>query len=250
MQAAALSGLLGSSFKRGANEEAYRRAMHQHKTVQDRERRQKQDEARNDSAELGDLAATVVTAEQAETFRIELDAYQTATIEALEINREALDFARERLQATLAQAHTLDDGRRVFESEDGLRVFDEFGNELSPEIITPEEIPDHHPQAETYFKQLTDVRALETEQQELLEYQSDLDDAAERLDSGDLAVPEYDELRETLRESAPDAVRAHIPDMETSEPTNAAPTTQTALDLNLDAELANAIQPTIPGLGR
>lgn len=247
MQAAALSGLLGSSFKRGANEEAYRRSLHQHKTVQDRERKQKQDEARNDTAELGDLAATVVTAEQAETFRIELDTYQTATIEALEINREALDFARERLQATLAQAHTLEDGRRVFETEDGRRVIDEFGNEVSPDVITPEEIPNGLIKAEQYLDERDTVLSLEAEQTELLEYQSDLDAAAERLDSGTLTGEEYDDLRADLRETAPDAVRTYIPGMEIAE---AEPAPNTTLDLNLDAELANAIQPTVPGLGR
>lgn len=250
IQATIATGFLGSNFRRGANEEAYRRSLHQHKTVQDRERRQKQDEARNDSAELGDLAATVVTAEQAETFRIELDAYQTATIEALEINREALDFARERLQATLAQAHTLEDGRRVFETEDGLRVFDEFGNELSPDVITPDQIPNHKPSWEYFSEGQTLVRELEAEQAELLDYQSDLDEAAERLDNGTLTGEEYDDLRADLRETAPDAVRAHIPGMEISEPTNPAPTAQTDLNLNLDAELANAIQPTVPGFTR
>lgn len=247
MQSAALSGLLGSSFKRGANEEAYRRALHQHKTAQERERRQKQDEARNDTADLGDLAATMVTAEQAEVFRLELDAYQVATIEALEINREALDSARERLAETLEEAHTLDDGRRVFKSEDGLHVIDEFGNQVSSDIITPEEIPNSAPSAEEFLQQRLNVSALETQQTELLDYQSDLDDAVERLDSGKLTVSEYDDLRADLRDAAPEAVRAGIPGMEVTE---AEPSTNPTLDLNLDAELANAIQPSTPGFGR
>lgn len=247
MQAVAVSSFLGSSFRRGANEEAYRRALHQHKTVQDRERRQKQDEARDDSAEFGDLAATVITAEQAETFRIELDTYHTATIEALEINREALDFARERLAETLERAHTLDDGRRVFETEDGQRVFDEFGNEVSPDLITPEEILDHHPKWEEYSERSDRVGELETEQSRLLEFQAELDEASERLDSGTLTVREFDDLRAELRDTAPDAVRAIIPGMEISE---VEPTANAALDLNLDSELANAIQAAVPCLGR
>lgn len=254
IQATALTGTLGLSFKRGANEDAYRRARQQHRAAQERDRRQKESEARADAADFGDLAASVITIEQAETFRVELDAYQAATIEALQVNQQALELARERLSETLAQAHVLEDGRRVFETEDGLRVFDEFGNELSPDVITPDEIPNHKPSWEYYLEGQNLVRELEAEQTELLDYQADLDDAAERLDSGDLTVQEFDELRSSLRESAPDAVRARISGMEPREAEvtitipSAAPNQNTAL--NLDADLSNAIQPSIPGLGR
>ncbi|MEO0384564.1 MAG: hypothetical protein AAF234_13535 [Pseudomonadota bacterium] len=203
---AALTGFLGSSFKRGADAEAYRRAVQNFKAERDRKARK--DEARNDSAEIADLGGMAITAVQAETFRVELETYQTATIEALELNREALDQARQRLAETLAQAFILEDGRRVFKTEDGQRVIDEFGEDVSPEIIAPEHIPDHHPTAETFFEQLGHVRALEQEQTDLLEFQSELDDLDALLDGGDMTVRELDEAREHLRQNAPEAVRA------------------------------------------
>ncbi|MFN3171229.1 MAG: hypothetical protein ACE37E_11110 [Hyphomicrobiales bacterium] len=248
MQALVTSGFLGSSFRRGANEEAYRRALHQHKTAQDRERRQKQDEARNDAAEFGDFATTVITDKQAATFQIELDTYQTATVEALEINREALDLAREQLAATLAEAYVLEDGRRVFETEDGLRVFDEFGNELSADTITPEEIPDQYPSWEHYLGRQQNVQTLEAEQTELLDFQTDLDAATDRLDSGDLTVDEYDELRAELRDAAPQSVNELLGRASVLENDATAPAPN--IDLNLDADLAAAIQPSVPGLRR
>ena len=41
----------------------------------------------------------------------------------------------------LAKAYVLDDGRRVFETADGARVYDEFGEFVPPEIIDPDLIP-------------------------------------------------------------------------------------------------------------
>ncbi len=245
---AALTGLLGSSFKRGADAEAYRRTVLHHQAERERERKARKEDARNDSAEIADIGGMAITAVQAETFRVELETYQTATIEALELNREALDLARTQLARTLERAYVLEDGRRVFETEDGTKVFDESGNELSPDVITPDEIPDHHPGWETYLSDIDAVQKLEAEQTELLEFQADLDETAEQLDRGDMTVREFDDLREQLRENAPDSVRerlGHDPLEQAAVP----PSRDLAAPLNLDADLKAlpTPRPLIPG---
>jgi hypothetical protein len=239
---AAVTHDLGTSFRRGADEEAYRRALRNHQAVRERDR--KRDEARNDAEEIGDFAGAVISVEQAETLRLELETYQTATVEALLENEQALEHVQQQLEALMRDAHVLEDGRRVFKTEDGTRVFDEFGQELDAEAITPDDIDDQRPRWESVSALNEQREALQLERSQLLGYQNDLDEVAERLDSGEMTLREYDELRETLRQSAPDAVRARIPGMEVSDK---APTVQDSF--NLDAELAAAIQPTAPSLG-
>jgi len=253
MMQVALSGFLGSSFKRGADAEAHRRAVLFHQAERERERKQRKDDARNDSAEIGDLGGMAITAAQAKTFQIEINEYQTATVEALEQNRMVLDRAREKLAETLAQAYTLEDGRRVFKSEDGQRVIDEFGNEVQPDIVDPDEIPNHLPSAEQFLAERGTVLELEAERSGLLEFQDKLDEMDALLDSGEMTVRELDEVREHLRDSAPDAVRARLSGLEPQEisPSSLAPTqlSNQAAALDLDADLAAAVRPTAPVMG-
>lgn len=243
-----VAGMLGASFRKGVNEDAYRRALWQHREQQDRERRQKQDEFRDDASDLIDIVATIITTEQAATLRLELNTYEVATIEALQANREALDLARERLAETLLRAHVLEDGRRVFKTQDGTQVFDEHGDELTADIITPEEIDDGRPTWEQFKAERDAVRALEAEQSELLEFQSELDAAAELLDSGKMTQNQFDEIRADLRRNAPDAVRAQFEGA--SIDVEREPFAERPADLDLDAELATVVRPTALGLDR
>ena len=239
----AVAGMLGVSFRKGVNEDAYRRAVWRHRDQQERERRQKQNEFREDASDLADIAAAIIATKQAAVFRLELEAYDAATVEALQMNQEALDLARERLLATLARAHVLEDGRRVFKTADGTQVFDEHGEELGVETIAPDEIADDRPTWEQFKAERDAVRALEAEQSELLHYQSELDAAAELLDSGEMTQDQFDEMRTSLRENAPEAVRARIHGASNDVEH------QPSINLDLDAELAIAIKPTAPGLG-
>ncbi|MEL6933399.1 MAG: hypothetical protein AAFO17_09940 [Pseudomonadota bacterium] len=72
------------------------------------------------------------------------------TVEALISNQEALDAVKERIDVILMRAHALEDGRRVFKTEDGTQVFDQFGEEVGPEVIAPEDIDDSAPRWEDF----------------------------------------------------------------------------------------------------
>ena len=239
---------LRSTFQRGVNEEAYRRLQWQHREQQDRERRQRQNEVDQSESDLLDMAAVVITVEQAEIFQSEIDTYQLATVEALEENRKALDRVRERLDSYMERAHRLEDGRRVFKTESGLQVFDEYGVELSADVISPDEIPDHLPRWEQVEEALNELERLEAEQAELLEYQADLDEAQELLDGGEMTQEQFDNLREQIAVDAPDAVKSRISGTDVSLESSL-PTATLSSDIDLDAQLAAMpiAKPLVPG---
>lgn len=77
---------------------------------------------------------------QITAFRVKLDRYDEKTVEALMENRVALEEVQKRLDDMLGKAHVLPDGRRVFKTQDGTRVFDETGLELKADVIDPNAI--------------------------------------------------------------------------------------------------------------
>ena len=140
-------------------------------------------------------------------FQIQLDKYDTHTVEALMENREALDRVRERLDDMLGKAHVLPDGRRVFKTMDGESVFDQHGAKLGFEEVDPASIADNKPKWEK-FKDLDDERArLGQERQGLVDYQGKLDKAREWLDGGDITEAELSTMQRDLRDTMPEAVR-------------------------------------------
>lgn len=49
-------------------------------------------------------------------------------------------------------ALTIDDGRRVFKTEDGVQVFDEFGTEIAPSVLDFELIDASKPTWKNFLK--------------------------------------------------------------------------------------------------
>ena len=139
-----------------------------------------------------------------------LSIYDQALVEALQANREALDASEEQLDALLTEAHVLEDGRRVFKAEDGLRVVDEQGQALGADEIDPDRIEDWRPSAETYLSARVRHQELLETQAELIDYQTRLDEAQDRLAEGDLSEEEVEALDDLLGD-APTALRAHLP---------------------------------------
>lgn len=211
-----VAGSLGREFK-NRNEAALRQRLLQEQRAE-RDRRERRAVADGKAAEMMDLAVSVLTSTEVAEFSVELDTYDTATVEALQENERQLDFVRERIEALLSKAYILPDGRRVFKTEDGLRVFDEHGLELDAETIDPDVIPEQHPRWEAYKPEFDRFQELERERTRLLEYQSELDDAREQLNSGEMTREEYDELRDHLKDTMPEAVRAHVPGLTNDEP--------------------------------
>lgn len=243
-----LAGTLSREF--GGRSQAAVFQHFQRKQSEERVRRDRDDRADDKKSDFLDVASIVSEAELS-TFRLEIDRYDTATIEALYANETALALILQQKEELFMQAHVLADGRRVFKSEDGVRVFDEFGEELDASTIDPDEIDNARPYWEAYEPKLAEELRLIEERQELLDYQTQLDEARERLDAGDLTQDEFEALRDDLTTAMPDAVRAHIPELAAEQdPVNDMAERQPiALDLSDDMRpTAMAPAMSAPGL--
>lgn len=168
---------------------------------------------------VADAASLIVVATEAELQRFEkkLDVYDEATVIALMENQRALDLTQARLDLMLDQAHVIEDGRRVFKSQTGLFVIDEFGNEISPDELDADLIGDDKPTAEQYLEGLHQKESLLQDRQKILEFQEKADDAREKIQDGDLSKSELDELDAELADALPVSVRNHVPGFDTAE---------------------------------
>ena len=169
-----------------------------------RNQRQKKDarleQTEDNTASFANAAAVVVPASQKQimAFDANLTLYETATVEALMDNAYQLERVQAQIDALLAQAHVMDDGRRVFRTEDGTQVFDEFGQEVVREDINPETIPDTAPQWEVFNTLRIQGAALELERQELLAYQDRLDAARDTIAEGNITEADLEALETSL----------------------------------------------------
>ena len=179
--------------------------------------RDKDEDARESDAD-GALIVVMATDAEIADFTVELDAYDTATVEALTINREQMEAVQADLEEMLGEAYVLEDGRRVFKTEDGLRVFDEKGQELSADDLDPGLIDDRKPTWETYSSSISTYDSLAKERTGLLDYQNDLDTVRERLKAGDVSADELRQMDDDLRRSLPDAVKKLLPQDMQDEP--------------------------------
>lgn len=221
---------------------------------EDRERKQQHEQSQDTTSDLLDLATVIVSADEIADFQITLTEYDAATVAALQANELAIDQVRERLDALLAQAHELPDGRRVFKTRDGLRVFDENGTELDVSVVDPELIADSRPRWEDYQPDWLRLQALEEERVDLLDYQHRLDDARLQLDDGDITREEFDKLRDDLVRDMPEAVRAQLPDAQADE-LDKARSVERDIELDIagdmvpDSMTVPAAKPFVPGGG-
>ncbi len=117
-----------------------------------------------------------------------LDAQEVAILNALTENQLHLDQIDRllgevelRLQDLLAQAYILEDGRRVFKSEDGTFVIDEFGENVSRDEVDFELVTG--PSAQLYMKELASKNSLTEEHATVLEQRNQLHLAHDKLDS-------------------------------------------------------------------
>ncbi|WP_299971478.1 hypothetical protein [uncultured Roseobacter sp.] len=179
------------------------------------------------------LTALLVTGDTKYAARLQelnerVDLHSSATIEALLENQERLDAIEQRMDHMLSEAYVLPDGRRVFKSEDGVRVEDEFGAVVSASEVDPDSIEDYRPSLETWEAAYEQKQALNDERAELIEYQNKLDQAQTLIDQGGLSADDFDDLDNLMTSDVPDAVRARLP---SSDPAFRAAQTPTS---NLD----------------
>lgn len=211
-----VAGGLGNAFRDSTQSAAYLK-LFARQQEEERLRRERRADFESDASDTLDLALTVITAPETREFRVELDLYSTASVEALQQNEIALANVQKRLDKVFAQSYTLPDGRKVWKTVDGTEVYDERGEKLSLAVIDPAEIADELPRWETVKPMIGERDLLLKERTDILDYQGKLDDAHERLDAGDLSRKEFDAMREDLKADMPDVVRAHVPDMEAKD---------------------------------
>ncbi|MBL4768042.1 MAG: hypothetical protein JKY94_10060 [Rhodobacteraceae bacterium] len=188
------------------------------KTRVDQERREKLEDRLEDQILAFAVEVVMATEQQLKQFNVKLDTYDEATVVALMDNQERLDAVQARILLTLEQAYVHEDGRRVFKTEDGTQVFDEFGQELNTEEIDFDLIGAERPTWEAYSAERALENGLMAERTEILEFQEQVDAAREQIADGEISEADLDALDVELMDIMPTAVRAHIPGMEQPEP--------------------------------
>jgi hypothetical protein len=172
-------------------------------------REQRENQIASDKVEQRDaeVSAVLATQTQIEEFEVKLDTYDTATVELLMDNRLALESVQRRLDHMLENATTLPDGRKVFKTRDGQRVFDEHGTEIMKEELEATQIADQRTRWEEFKGAKDEKTLLEEQRVQLLEYQAKLDEARNRLKDGDITADELKRIEVKLDADMPDELR-------------------------------------------
>lgn len=163
-------------------------------------------------------AVIVATELEIQAFEAKLDQYETATVEALIENQKALDAVNARIESLLSRAYVMEDGRRVFKTEDGSQVFDEHGQEISPDELDYDLITNDKPSWEDYQKDIATRDELLVEKQKLHEYQDKLDDTRDKISEDNLTKEELDDLDAELQDLMPEDIQKHVPSIDTPKP--------------------------------
>lgn len=173
-------------------------AEHERVLLAQRTRRRDKERARDKDAQddttANDLVSALEQVVQIREMERRLDALEEQVTEALIENDRRLDQIKERLDFMLSQAVVLPDGRRVFKTEDGTQVFDEHGQEVAPDVVSPDSIPDDRPKWEVFEKGLQERDALLDQREQLLDLQQDIDAAREASENGTLDMSDLDAL--------------------------------------------------------
>lgn len=196
------------------------------KAKQDHQRREESANKLEDDILAAATEAVIATQAQIDAFEAKLDSYDIAITEAMIENREQTDLLTTRLvetelrlQAMLQQAYILEDGRRVFKSEDGTFVIDEFGENVSREEVDFELVIG--PTAEVYLKDLNlkrdDLEALtelKEERRQLEKAHELVQEKRELLDQGNTPVQDLEDFDAEILDAMPPSARMKIPGAE------------------------------------
>ncbi|MEO1188978.1 MAG: hypothetical protein AAFW60_07890, partial [Pseudomonadota bacterium] len=171
-------------------------------------RKKKEEEDRR--AEALDRAAAVflrASPARVASFQRTIDSYRTGATQALIRNEREQSEIAKRIQGQLEQAFVLDDGRRVFKTEDGQRVFDEHGVEVGEDDVQPDEIGDHLGSWEDFQETKAERDRLREEHEAIVDYEEKLDEAEEALEDGEVTNEQLDALEAELEAEMPPSMR-------------------------------------------
>jgi len=135
----------------------------------------------------------------------------------------------------------MEDGHRVFLTEDQTQAFDENGTEVTRDEFDFGLVPKNSPTWKTIMRArsekdtlLADYKAANVEREQILEFQEKVDAARERVADGKMSNDELDDLGGELSEATPASVKKHTPGFSTADN---APKAKAAFD---SANLKNA----------
>lgn len=187
----------------------------QRQFIQQRELQKRQDKkAEQAEDDFADFMTVAASQTQIAQFEVKLDGYDEAIVVALMENQRRQDEVRASMAVLLEQAYVLEDGRRVFKTEDGTQVFDEHGSEVSSDELDFDLItPDRHPW-QSYRPLQNELSMLEVERVEIFEFQEQVDAARERVADGDISEAKLEELDADLLDGMPPSVRSHVAGLE------------------------------------
>ncbi len=147
---------------------------------------------------------------QVQKFEAKLDMYDEATVKALMENQEQIDVVNARLEDMLGRAFVLDDGRRIFLTEDSIQAFDEHGAEVGSNELDFDLVPQRNPTWENFSVASEQKQDLEAQRSDLFKFQHKLDGARERLSEGEISETELNDLNNDLENAMPASVKVHL----------------------------------------
>lgn len=152
-------------------------------------------------------AAIEATAEAITLFENDLSKYEALTVEEIMRLQGHLDALLAEREALLANTHVLPDGRRVFKTLDGQRVFDEHGIEVGQDIIHPDMIGDDKTRHETFLQNGSAIERTRRSLDAMHEFKDELDGIRDELGNKQITDEKLEELREQLESAAPVEIR-------------------------------------------
>ena len=183
------------------------------------EQEKREDKAEKLQDDLLSFASEVILATeiQIQEFNIKLDQYDEATVKALMNNQIALDSVRADIILMLNNAYIMEDGRRVFKTEDGSQVFDEHGIEVKSDDFDFDLIDPSNPTWESFSERKSLAGELEAERSQIIEFQEKLDSAREISAKNGVTAQELDDLDADLFDVMPPSVKSNISGFDTAE---------------------------------
>lgn len=155
---------------------------------------------------LGQVAIEA-SSEAITLFENDLSTYEALTVEEIMRLQSQLDALLEEREALLANTHVLPDGRRVFKTLDGQRVFDEHGVEVGRDVIHPDMIGDDKTRHEAFLQNGSAIERTRQRLDSMHEFKGELDGIRDELGDKPITVERLEELRERLESSAPVEIR-------------------------------------------
>lgn len=172
-----------------------------------RRRELKKEKAEQDESFDSVLAVALASPENVQAFHNKLNDFEQQAVERILTLQTRLDELMVKRQDMLNEAHVLPDGRRVFKSEDGKSVTDEFGEDVGSDIIRADEIDDSRPRSNGFFENKYAIDETKNSLDEAITFQEKIEDLRERSNTGELSKEELKALEQEFEDITPESFK-------------------------------------------